>query len=128
MEDKAKFKIKNSYISLENMHFYAFHGVMPQENKVGNDYFISLRMKVSFVDAAQKDDILRTINYADVYEVVKKEMKICSQLIENVCYRIGGSIIDNFDLVEEVEVKLQKSNPPMGADIDFASVEMCFIR
>ena len=36
--------VKSSYILLENVKFYAFHGVLPQERKVGNDYQVSLRI------------------------------------------------------------------------------------
>lgn len=29
-------------IELEKMRFYAYHGVMPQETKVGNDFVVDL--------------------------------------------------------------------------------------
>lgn len=40
------------YIHLKGLKLYAFHGVLPQENKVGAEYTIDLRLKTDFTQAA----------------------------------------------------------------------------
>ncbi len=116
--------IKESYITLHNLVFYAYHGVLPQEQVVGNEYYVDLKMKVDFTEAALTDDVENTVSYAEVYEAIKEEMSIPAKLIENVGYRICQRIFNDFGLIEEVTLKLGKRNPPMGADIDASGVEL----
>lgn len=114
----------NSYIFLKEIRFFAFHGVAPQETTIGNEFIVSLRLKVDIARAAETDEVTDTVSYADVYETVKAEMNIPSKLLEHVCGRIAQRILDDFPTIEEVEIQLSKRNPPMGADIDCAGVEM----
>jgi dihydroneopterin aldolase len=111
-----------SFILLENMVFYAYHGVLAQEAKVGNEFVVNLKIEVDLTGAAQSDILDDTINYAAVYEEVKTQMEIPSLLLENVAYRIMQNLRRKFSRIEHLEVKLSKRNPPMGAQIDCASV------
>lgn len=115
----------NSYILLDNLCIFAHHGVGEQETIVGNEFSISLRLKVDFRQAMQTDDVLQTVSYADVYEAVKAEMAIPSQLLEHVGGRIVNRLFHDFSRIEEIELKLMKRNPPMGADIRAAGIEIC---
>lgn len=114
----------SSHIFLENVRFYAYHGVAPQETLVGNEFTISLQLKVDFGRAAETDEVTDTVSYADVYEVLKEEMAVPSKLLEHVCGRIVRRLFHDFSEIEEVSIRLGKRNPPMGADIDTAGVEM----
>ena len=116
--------IVSSYIVLDNLVFHAYHGVAPQEQVVGNEFYINLRLKVNFGQAATTDELDNTVSYADVFEAVKDEMNIPSKLLEHITNRIVERLLNDFPLIEEVEIKLTKRNPPMGADIDAAGIEM----
>ena len=83
--------IMSSYIFLDRMRFFAHHGVGRQETLVGNEFVVSLRLKVDIGHAMQTDDVTDTVSYAEVYEAVKKEMEIPSKLLEHVGGRIGGT-------------------------------------
>lgn len=121
-------KINNSYIFLKDIHCYAYHGVAPQENLIGNEYIINLKLKVDISKAAQTDEVEDTVSYADVHDVIKNEMTIPSKLLEHVGRRIVERIFVTFPTIEEVELQLSKRNPPMGADIDVAGIEVCCSR
>ena len=114
----------NSYIFLDNVHFFAYHGVGAQERKVGNEFIINLRLKVDITRAAETDDVSHTVSYADVYQSVKEEMDIPSKLLEHVCGRIVRRLFRAFPSVKSIELRLAKRNPPMGADMDAAGVEV----
>ena len=62
-------------IELEKMRFYAYHGVMPQETKVGNDFVVDLILTAPLEQAVKSDELDDTINYAAVYAVVKEQME-----------------------------------------------------
>lgn len=114
----------NSYILLNNLRYYAYHGVGGQETLVGNEFTVNLRLKVDITRAMQTDDVADTVSYADVYESVKQEMEIPSKLLEHVGGRITSRLFHDFPQIEEVEMKLLKRNPPMGADIEAAGIEL----
>lgn len=114
----------NSYIFLENLRFFACHGVSPQEREVGNEFIVNLRLKVDIARAAETDNVFHTVSYADVYESVKAEMAVPSNLLEHVCGRIINRLFRTFPAIQAIELKLAKRNPPMGADVDAAGVEV----
>lgn len=111
-----------SYIELQNIVFYAYHGVLAQENTVGNTFIVNLKIKVELLDACISDDLSKTISYADIYHLIKKEMDIQSKLLEHVAYRIIKAIRNEYSQIEEIELKLSKRNPPMSGEIDYASI------
>lgn len=117
-------KINNSYILLKEIRCYAYHGVAPQENLIGNEYIIDLKLKVDISRAAQTDDVADTVNYAEVHHVIKTEMAVPSKLLEHVGGRIVEKLFQQFSTIEEIELRLSKRNPPMGADIDSAGIEL----
>ena len=113
-------KIERSTITLRNMRFHAYHGVLPQERIVGNDYVVTIVMDVDFTEATLSDDVADTLNYAEVYEVVKQTMEKPCNLIERVAWLVGKSLLEHFERLCSVEVSITKVNPPMGADCDGA--------
>lgn len=117
-----------SYIILEDLCFHAYHGVLPQERLTGNDYLVNLRIKYDVSSALMSDDVADTLNYAEVYQVVAHEMAVPSALVERVAGRIGDRLFRRFPQVEEIELKIIKRNPPMGADGNGAGVEVHLVK
>lgn len=111
-----------SFIILEDIIFYAYHGVLQQESIVGNEFVVSLKIGLDLSKAAQSDSLDDTVSYAEVYEEVKKQMEIPSKLLENVAYRIIQNLKQKYRQIESVEIKLSKRNPPMGAQLESAGV------
>lgn len=116
------------YIRMEGMKFYAYHGVLPQENLVGANYYIDLKLKTDFSHAAETDELEGTVNYADIHAAVKEEMKITSQLLEHVCQRIACRLFHDFPTIETIDISLSKENPPMGACAQRIGVEAHYMR
>lgn len=113
-----------SCIFLRDVRFHAFHGVLPQETAVGADFVLSLRLGYDVSAAMTSDDVSDTLNYAEAYQLVKREMDIPSRLLEHVAGRIVNAIVENFPAVTSIDMELTKVNPPMGADCGGAGVEI----
>ncbi len=111
-----------SYILLENVTIYANHGVFEQETKVGNIFVINLKIEVDLLKSCESDDLTDTVSYADVFEIVKNEMKTPSKLLEHAAYRIIKRLKDKYAQINTIELKLSKRNPPLGGQVDYASV------
>ena len=103
-------------ISLHDVHLYANHGVMPQENEVGAWFTINIDLTIKDHTCATTDNISGTVSYADVYEIICVEMKKPSALLEHVCNRICQTIYSSFEQVTAIDITLCKDTPPMGGD------------
>ena len=117
-----------AYIFVKKLRIYAYHGVMPQERRVGGEFSVSLRVAVDMKKASLSDQVEDTVSYADLKVVVVEEMAKPSSLLEHVAGRIARRVCSEFPSVGEVEVEIVKLNPPMGADCDGAGVTLCLIN
>ena len=117
-------KLMSSKIYLRNVRFHAFHGVLPQEGIVGNDYLVNLVLDYDFSSAMQTDELQGTLNYAEVYQKEREEMAVPSKLLEHVAGRIAHRLFSDFPEIQKLQLSITKVNPPMGADSDGAGVEV----
>lgn len=117
-------KLMSSKIYLRNVRFHVFHGVLPQEGIVGNDYLVNLVLDYDFSSAMKTDDLQGTLNYAEVYQKVREEMAVPSKLLEHVAGRIAHRLFSDFPEIQKLQLSITKVNPPMGADSDGAGVEV----
>lgn len=115
---------KRTKIFLRQVRFHAFHGVLDQERRVGNDYVINVVAECDFTHAMLTDELEDTVSYADIYRVVKEEMAIPSKLLEHVAGRIGERLFNEFPSLQSLDISIMKVNPPFGADCEGAGVEV----
>ena len=121
-------RLTAGYIHLQQLRFHAFHGVMPQEQLVGADFLLDLKVGYPLQQAMQSDEVGDTLNYAALYDLVAREMQQPSKLLEHVAGRIAEAISLAYPKVTSIDLELTKLNPPMGADGDGASVEIHLIN
>ncbi|MBU3837960.1 dihydroneopterin aldolase [Bacteroides caecigallinarum] len=121
-------KAQSMNIVLNEMKFYSFHGVLPQENTVGAVYRVSLNLETDFSEAAATDNLEGTINYAEVHEAVKEEMSIPVKLLEHLAYRISKRLFADFPTIKSIEITIFKENPPMGADCKDVGIKVKYFR
>lgn len=99
-------------IEIDQIRFYAYHGVLEQERTVGNHFSVSVVLEADLTAATTSDNLTHTISYADVYAHIAEEMAIPSQLLEHVAGRIFRRLHAAFPSISHLEVKVYKYNPP----------------
>jgi len=109
-------------IIVEGIKMYAYHGCLKEEGEIGSEYIVDVIMETNFTEAAQTDDLSKTIDYVVVYQIVKSQMAIRSNLIEQVGQRIINELKKEFTSLIKVEVKVVKLNPPMNGNVDRVSI------
>ena len=109
-------------ISLEGLEFHAFHGVYPHERSSGNKYEVDVRVETVIEPSAFTDDLAGTINYEDLYAVVKAEMEKPSKLLERVGHEMAAEILRKFSQAQAVTITIAKFNPPIGGVCTKAAV------
>ena len=111
-----------STISIEGMEFFAYHGCFEEEQIIGTKFLVDLYIETETKLAEETDDLTKTINYQEVYWLVKDEMKIKSKLLENVARRILSSLKSNFPETKSAKIKISKLNPPLGGKMQNVSL------
>ncbi len=127
-KQQLSMKLSSSYICLNRIRFHAFHGVLPQERITGGEFIVSVRAKYNVEKAMESDDVNDTINYARIFEIINKKMQEPSCLLENLAGRIGKGILAELPEIEELDISVEKTNPPMAGDIGCAVVELHLIN
>jgi 7,8-dihydroneopterin aldolase/epimerase/oxygenase len=112
------------FIEIEGMHFYAYHGYFEVEQVVGSEFSVDVYIETDCSRAAASDKLEDALNYQAVFDVVKREMQVKSHLLEHVAKRILDALFVEFQFTEKIKVKVSKLNPPMGGQIDRASVTL----
>lgn len=109
-------------IQLQNIRVYAHHGCLKEETSIGSDYRVDLKVDAQLAKAAKNDDLADTVDYVHLNHIVKEEMASPSKLLEHVGQRIIQRIFKELSIVERVEVRVAKINPPIGGDVEAVAV------
>ena len=123
---KASCNGENYELRIEGMEFRAAHGCYDIEQQVGGNFVVDMVLEIAGNGAASADDMTRTVNYVEVYELVREQMAIPSRIIENAAERIMEAVIERFPQVRHIEVTLAKLAPPIGGKA--ARVSVTFFR
>ncbi|MEM1095868.1 MAG: dihydroneopterin aldolase [Bacteroidota bacterium] len=109
-------------VRLVNAIFYAHHGVMQEEHRIGGRFEVDVAMDLDFEEAAREDALEKTVDYERVYKVTHNVVvnnKV--YLIERLAYLIAEGVRAAYpQLVVGIEVTVRKPNPPIGATADRA--------
>jgi len=113
-----------SQIFLEGLEFYAYHGCFREEQLIGTWFNVDVVLWGDFEKAAISDNLEDTVNYLSVYQTLKTEMEVPTKLLETVVVRMLDVVINGYPLVDKIEIKLSKMNPPLGGKLRSVSVKM----
>jgi 7,8-dihydroneopterin aldolase/epimerase/oxygenase len=99
-------------VHLNNIKFFAHHGVHNEEGIIGTDFEVSV--SVSF-DAPEKVIALNdTINYVQVYEVIKNRFAIPDRLLETLAHCIVDDIYAIDNRITTINISIYKIHPPIS--------------
>jgi dihydroneopterin aldolase len=99
-------------VHLHNLHFNSFHGIHEEEKILGNEYLIDA--SVEFHEEKHViTSIHDTINYEDIYNIIKERMSVPTPLLETIVMEIGNEIHTEFPLVRSINISLKKMYPPI---------------
>ena len=113
---------------MNEARFHAYHGVLPQEQEVGQDFLVSVRCGLNVTAAMEHDMVEVTLDYGQLYRLIEREMAKPSQLVEHVAGRIGRAVFETFPDLTSLDLSITKLNPPIGGDCAGAGVELHLIN
>ncbi|MGY4691857.1 dihydroneopterin aldolase [Salibacterium sp. K-3] len=116
-------------IFLKGMEFYAYHGVFPEENKLGQPFQVDLVLHADLTEAAAEDNLEKSVNYAEAHQTVKSVVEDkCYNLVETIAEGIAEEILNTFSIVQEASVKVKKPNPPIDGHYEYVAIELARSR
>ena len=109
-------------VKITNIRVYAHHGCLQEESIVGSEYSVDVSVAANLAKASGSDELMDTVDYVHIHQIVKEEMQIASKLLEHVAKRIIDKILTEIAMVDDVKVSVSKINPPIGGDVEKVTV------
>ncbi|MBX9934487.1 MAG: dihydroneopterin aldolase [Methylobacterium sp.] len=110
-------------ILVERIAVFAYHGLLAEEARIGQRFYISLDCSLDLGPAGRSDDVSQTVSYADLTRIV---IAIATErrfaLIEALAEAIAGEVLDGFPRIESVDVRVDKPSAPVPAVIDGVAI------
>lgn len=112
-------------ICLKGMAFFGRHGALPEENALGQRFYIDVKLFLPLAEAGRSDCLSDTVNYAVVYEIVRavaEEERY--SLIERLAGEINQRVLSAFPAVLEIETTVHKPSAPVSGVLEDVSVTL----
>ncbi|SEQ29090.1 dihydroneopterin aldolase/2-amino-4-hydroxy-6-hydroxymethyldihydropteridine diphosphokinase,TIGR01498 [Lachnospiraceae bacterium NE2001] len=112
-------------IRIDDIKIYAYHGVLPEEKRDGQDFFVSLELGLDLKAAGTSDKLERTVNYAEVTKLTEDTFKEVSyNTIEAAAESVIEALLAEYSLIQTITIRVSKPNAPIDADFRDVSVEI----
>ncbi len=112
-------------IDLQGLQFYGRHGVLREENSLGQRFKVDLSLFLDLQSAGSSDNLELTVNYAEVYQLCREIMEgePC-RLIETAAEKIAQAVLQKFPLIKKIRVRIEKPQAPIAGIFDCMAVEI----
>ncbi len=112
-------------IIAKGLTFRACHGVGSQEKIHPQKFMVDLEMGLDLSRAGNSDQLDHTVNYDQACQLVEHIMagKVYN-LIESLAEDIARLLLENFILLQEVDVTVYKPEAPVAAEFEYFAVKI----
>lgn len=112
-------------IRIENLKVFANHGVYPEENENGQNFYVNAVLYADTIAAGMQDDLELSTNYGEVCHFIDSFMKAHTyKLIEAVAENMARELLLTFPLVKAVDLEIRKPHAPINLPFESVSVKI----
>ncbi len=112
-------------IRLQNAVFYAYHGVLSDEQNLGGKFQVDVELQCDLSRGAESDHLKDTVDYEKVYDCIRRAVVDRKHfLLEALARSIATGILKEFRQVKVATVRVRKPNAPIKGVLDFVEVEL----
>lgn len=112
-------------IYINNLEFIGFHGVFPEEKKLGQKFLVSLELIVDTREAGKTGDLTKSVHYGLVTQDVERVfLEKSIDLIETCAENIAEMVLKKYELVKEVKVTVKKPWAPLQMHFENVAIEI----
>lgn len=100
-------------IKIENVKFFSFHGLFPEERVLGNEFTLSVSVdRIS--NKSFSENLEQSIDYGVLYSICSEVMLKPVDLLETICEQIVEKIQFICPDYQFIEISVTKDRPPLG--------------
>jgi len=112
-------------IILSKVEFYGYHGVFPEENKLGQRFYVDVELRMPLDKPGRSDRMEDSVSYAEVYELIKPIVEGKPfKLIEALAEAIASALLHHYTVINEVMIRVTKAHPPFDVHCQGVAVEI----
>ena len=111
-------------VSIDNMKFFAYHGVLPEEKSLGQTFEVDIEVSTSLKDAGDSDDLTVSIDYLALFTIAKEEMlRHRYSLIETVAEKIATRVL-SLNGALSTTISIRKPNAPIDGVFNHVQIQI----
>lgn len=112
-------------IMMNQMEFYGYHGLFPEENKLGQRFHVDVELLLDLQKPGTSDCMEDSIDYGHVYELIKSIVEgEAKNLVEAVAEQIADKLLGTFGILKACNVRVTKPDPPIPGHYQSVAVEI----
>ena len=112
-------------IIVKDLEIYAFHGVLEEEKRLGQKFYITLDLALDYFKAGEEDKLEYTVNYAKLCEEAEEFLtKNTFNLIEAAAHKLAVHILALYPAVENIKVLIKKPSAPVRKPLEYVGAEV----
>lgn len=112
-------------IRIENLEIYAHHGVMQEENVLGQKFLLSVEMETDTRTAGESDALEHSTDYGEVAHFIKDYFETHQwKLLEAAAHHLCVQLLLQFDKIWRVVLEIKKPWAPILLPLEFVSVRV----
>ncbi|MCK4956631.1 MAG: dihydroneopterin aldolase [Candidatus Cloacimonetes bacterium] len=112
-------------VHLKELIFYGFHGVAPEERKLGQRFVVNFTFETKQEHDKDIATLSDTIDYTKVYEIIRHIIEEHTfHLLENCANMILNDVMTGFPKIIFANVKIKKPSVPIKGTLEAVELEM----
>lgn len=114
-------------IRMKNCAFFARHGVLDEEETLGQRFYVDASLTVDPKTALETDSIESTVDYGVAFKVIEKIVTGQRRyLIEALALEVAKALLERFPQIRHCEITVRKPNAPVAGVLDHVEVTVAW--
>lgn len=110
-------------ISLKNCAFFGYHGVLSEEQNMGQRFYVDVRVTMTKPTNIEDDALSASVDYGEIFKIVAHEVEQERyNLIETLAHMIGKKLCGRFDQIRSAIITVRKPSAPVNGLFECAEV------
>jgi dihydroneopterin aldolase len=116
-------------VSIINAEFFGHHGVREEEKALGGRYQVDADVYYDATIAALNDAITDAIDYEQLLYLIQEHVSgEPVNLIETLATDIAAEILDRYEKVQQVTIRIRKLSLPIQTIVECVEAEYSAVR
>ncbi len=111
------------YITIKGLKIFAHHGVLEEETRNGQDFYVNARLYYDMENASHTDEVTDAVHYGEVCMFMTEFLQNNTyKLLERAVAETMQAVLKEFPLLQGLEMELCKPNAPIPLPFENVSV------